>query len=669
MYKVTITSLLESNWQRYGWNCAISWLTLPVITDTHPMSDQVVSQKLTLPFGDVIKRVAYAIHSQLQNVLHNMRIQSPELRTQSLISFISRSKKKLAQLLAITRWLDIPAVSQFFANMSQLQSKIAGLENRLNENQDALYFTHSQLFCCRIRSLDVVSAKDILARGAYPHLPASMFRSGTAHRSSYTDGGIMSDNFLQKSLNIYLRSKVTLRDCVPSDIDQSSIDNGLLTVKVNNMYELILTLDYLDTDAPWNILKFSICVSSHRRESFNSRQNLSAIENNVLFVLRSITTALNSTPAKTEEFVMQSDLTTVNKIESGSASNGDVDVLTDRTAADSSLVSPSIVDSSYVESHRAIAVPMLPRLHIICQHAANASALRYLYIQALETSRSVLMGLGEADFQEKTKYSQFVFRFWSSRVTSNYKYELRVIQLRSPTQMYNPLDIEIIVVDSYGKEIGGDVGLAADSRNFNRDYSTASASSNSGGSNSSGNFGSSSSSNSDSSRRSGVEGISDIKEFPESSSPPCQAPTLIVELWTLSAPDDSDGSSRVTRRRVRQKSILGAAATPDASTGSTSSGSGSGSTSSGSSSASTVSSSEEISQSATINETFSNNKFVETAESLFDISEFITDGVTFGGMFHRIVEMSGENMLSVLYHRFLSTPSIMTYLSHRQVSS
>ena len=157
-----------------------------------------------------------------------------------------------------------------------------------------------------------------------------------------------------------------------------------------------------------------------------------------------------------------------------------------------------------------------------------------------------------------------------------------------------------------------------------------------------------------------------MEELPESLSPPCQAPKLIVELWTLSAPDDSDGSSRITRRRVRQKSILAGTADPTASTGS----------GSGSSSASTASSSEEVSPSATVNETFSDTKIVghnsclsEEAESLFDVSEFITNGVTFGGMFHRIIEMSGENMLSVLYHRFLNTPGIMTYILTKQVRS
>ena len=163
------------------------------------MGDQDGGQKLTLPFGDVIKRVAYAMYSQLQIVLHNMRIQSFELRTQSLISFISRSKKKLAQLLAITRWLDMPGISQFFANMSQLQLKISARENRLNENQDALYFTHSLLFSFRIRSLDVVSAKDILARGTYPHLPASIFSCGVSRDKKNLPGYLSEKSLLKKS--------------------------------------------------------------------------------------------------------------------------------------------------------------------------------------------------------------------------------------------------------------------------------------------------------------------------------------------------------------------------------------------------------------------------------------------------------------------------------------
>ena len=604
------------------------------------MSDQEASQRLTLPFGDVIKRVAFAMYSQLQNVLHNMRIQSPELRTQSLISFISRSKKKLAQLLAITRWLDMPGISQFFANMSQLRLKISARENRLNENQDALYFTHSQLFCCRIRTLDVVSAKDILARGIYPHLPASIFSHGTSTEDDSDEGGITSGSFLRKSLNIFLRSKLVLRDCVPSDIDQSSIINGLLTVRVNNIYELILTLDYLDTDAPWNILKYRILVSSHPRESFNSRQDLSRVENDILLVLRRIAAPLIPTPIATTDSVTQIALVATKKDGLETVSDNVADVLSNEIApADNSLMPPpSVVDASIVHTRSSTAVPVLPRLHVICQHAANAAALRYLYIQALETSRSVLTGLGEAEFQEKISYSQFIFRFWRSRITGYYQYELRVIQLRSPVQIYSPLEIEVVVVDSYGKEIGGDVGLAADSRNFSRNNTSAATGIDSININNS-DFNNSNSSNNNSninsSSRSGSGGHSDDDDSPKLLSTPYQAPKLIVELWTLSAPDDSDGSSRITRRRIREKATATATA-----------------------------SSEEVSQSAALD---TDTKVFEQTESLFDVSEFIAHGVTFGGMFHRIIEMSSANKLSVLYNRFLRTPSIMSYFSTGQV--
>jgi hypothetical protein len=38
-------------------------------------------------------------------------------------------------------------------------------------------------------------------------------------------------------------------------------------------------------------------------------------------------------------------------------------------------------------------------------------------------------------------------------------------------------------------------------------------------------------------------------------------------------------------------------------------------------------------------------------ESLVDVKEFIKEGVTFGGMLHKILEISCENRLNILYHR------------------
>ena len=556
------------------------------------MGDNDESQKLSLPFGDVIKRLAVAIHSQLQNILHNMRIQSPELRTQSLLAFISRSKRKLAQLLAITRWLDMPGVAQFFTNMSQLQLKISSRENRLNENQDALYFTHSQLFSRRIRTLDVVSAKDILARGTYPHLPASIF-SSEMPMEDVLESGDAAETALRKSLNIYLRSKLALGDAVPSDIDFSSIEDGVLKLRVNNMYELLLTLDHLDTSSPWNVLRLKLCVVSHPQESFHSIQNLSGIENDILLVLRRIAEVKLLSIRHTKESF--EDHAASASSEPGPIENdATVEINRDDTMgtdACHSAITPTQFSA------------LLPRFHTICQHTAYATALRYLYVQALETSRTIWSGLCQADFQEKRLYSQFVFRFWRSRNTGYYQYELRVIQLRSPKQTYVPLDIEIVTVDSDGEEIGGDVGLTDDIRETNKEK-TANLSQN---------------------QSLGSDITEDIVRKPLN---------LILELWTCSAPDDSEGSLRITRRRVIGKNI------PCSKTSETSE--------------------------TSVKNVPSNQKELGPV-GLFDITEFITNGVTFCSMFHKVLELCATNRLWVLHNRVMRSPGVADALSSGQV--
>jgi Mediator complex subunit MED14 len=567
------------------------------------MADSDESQKLSLPFGDVIKRLAVAIHSQLQNILHNMRIQSPELRTQSLLAFISRSKRKLAQLLAITRWLDMPGVAQFFTNMSQLQLKISSRENRLNENQDALYFTHSQLFSRRIRTLDVVSAKDILARGTYPHLPASIF-SSEMPMEDVLESYDAAETALRKSLDIYLRSKLALGDAVPSDIDFSYIEKGVLKLRVTNMYELLLTLDHLDTSSPWNVLRLKLFVVSHPQESFHSLQNLSGVENDILLVLRRIAEGpalqisasipLESHVAAASSSSASSSSATASSSESGLNENNNALGINPNDSIGADGCNSTITNTQ----NRAL----LPRFHTICQHTAYATALRYLYVQALETSRTIWSGLCQADFQEKRFYSQVVFRFWRSRNTGYYQYELRVIQLRSPTQTYVPLDEEIVCVDSDGEEVGGDVGLTADIREKNKERTA--------------NFNQSQLSDSSSSADNSLK--------PEN---------LILELWTCSAPDDSEGSLRITRRRVLGKSIP-----PNTSE-------------------------------LPLRNNFKNHNQKDLGSvGLFDITEFITNGVTFCSMFHKVLELCATNRLWVLHSRVMKSPGVSYALSSGQVS-
>jgi Mediator complex subunit MED14 len=241
------------------------------------------------PFGDVVQKAAMAMYQELSTLMYNLRSQSPVLRTQRLLAYIARTKKRLAQLLAIARWLGVPGVTQFFNNMGQLKTKIWTKDNELNMLQDGLFFTHGGLFSRRLRPLDVLTARDILARGRCDTLPASLFVSA-AHihappadlaaaaaaatailapssssssplsASSGDDAAAAADDAdvaaLRRSLNIYLRAKIMLHDPVPADVDAAAVDHGVLTLRVLGLFELVLTLDHLDEQAPWNVLRY-----------------------------------------------------------------------------------------------------------------------------------------------------------------------------------------------------------------------------------------------------------------------------------------------------------------------------------------------------------------------------------------------------------------------------
>lgn len=143
------------------------------------------------------------------------------------------------------------------------------------------------------------------------------------------------------------------------------------------------------------------------------------------------------------------------------------------------------------------------------------------------------------------------------------------------------------MVDSFGKEVGSDVGLTGDANEVKRarvsaDMAAGAASAGS------------------SADTAAAPGGSEALLSP--------LPPLRIELWTRTAPDDSEGVPRITKKRVMCGSAL-----PDP-------------------------------------------------------ALFLRDGgVSFGLLFQWVLELCVENRLRVLHHRLLKTPEMNVYCTHGMV--
>ncbi len=205
-------------------------------------------QSITL--GDALKKLSNNVQTELQNTLFLMRNQDPELRTTELRAFLSRTRTKLSQIYAMLRWLSSPGISQCFRSISDFNGQLQSMEGEMARNLDEMYFCHASIFSMRSRPLEIIRAKDILARETYYNLPAAMFSCGKPDFPAELDPVAVS-----RDLTVYLRTKLSLEDISDLPFPVSvTIEDGLLTLECNYYFRLFLTLKALHENADWSVL-------------------------------------------------------------------------------------------------------------------------------------------------------------------------------------------------------------------------------------------------------------------------------------------------------------------------------------------------------------------------------------------------------------------------------
>lgn len=69
--------------------------------------DLLASSLDTISIGDALKALSSHIYGELQQLLIHMHTQDPEWRTVALRRFVALSRARIAQMLAVVRWVDM----------------------------------------------------------------------------------------------------------------------------------------------------------------------------------------------------------------------------------------------------------------------------------------------------------------------------------------------------------------------------------------------------------------------------------------------------------------------------------------------------------------------------------------------------------------------------------
>jgi hypothetical protein len=204
----------------------------------------------SISLGDAIRKLTLHVHTDLQNTLLLMRSQDPELRTTELRQFIARSRRKLLQLYALTKWLSSAGITQCFRAIADFNGQLTTLDQETARNLDEMYFIHASIFTMRSRPYEVPLAVDIAAKQTYPSLPASMFSCGKPDFPA-----LMDLETVRRDLNVFLRAKISaLNNLQEKNSMVITIAGGVLKLEVPHYFALFLTLSKLSEDASWVVL-------------------------------------------------------------------------------------------------------------------------------------------------------------------------------------------------------------------------------------------------------------------------------------------------------------------------------------------------------------------------------------------------------------------------------
>jgi hypothetical protein len=159
-------------------------------------------------------------------------------------------------------------------------------------------------------------------------------------------------------------------------------------LKYFQIFELILSLQYLDENAPWEVIGFQITVCNHITEKHNNENSyydISTFEKSVFDILREKSLGINNL-----KILFQS-------LENKLASNDDSDIQQQTILMDSTTeltevtVTPSLIPMNCFT---------LEKVFKLCQQASDAVIQRILFVQAAKMSKSMLWkgGYLEVDF-------------------------------------------------------------------------------------------------------------------------------------------------------------------------------------------------------------------------------------------------------------------------------
>lgn len=210
----------------------------------------------TISLGEVFHRVALSIHDDLKDVTNASasKTTNREINTRAMIGFVSRTRRKLLQLLATVKWLSTPRTKRILDALDTYYFNLQDFERRCEAATGEVFFVHSRIYSMRSPRPLIEDAMTLMtAKRVRGSLPPAVFQSG---RREYPQ---IEEDFMKKLSSVIkmklFREKSNL---VLNDVVKGSLRDGVLTIVYGNLFTFSCTLLTSSLESSWRVLAYTI---------------------------------------------------------------------------------------------------------------------------------------------------------------------------------------------------------------------------------------------------------------------------------------------------------------------------------------------------------------------------------------------------------------------------
>ncbi|KAG6417480.1 hypothetical protein SASPL_119661 [Salvia splendens] len=208
----------------------------------------------TVDFAALVGRAAEESYVALKELVEKSKSSEsmPDSEKKIMIlKYIVKTQQRMLRLDVLAKWCQQVPLIQY---CQQLSSTLSSHETCFTQAADSMFFMHEGLQQARAPIYDVPSAIEVLLTGNYQRLPKCVEDVGMLGTLNEDQQGPAL-----KKLDTLVRSKL-LEVSLPKEFTEIRVSDGVVTLRVNGEFKILVTLGYRGHLSMWRILHLELLV-------------------------------------------------------------------------------------------------------------------------------------------------------------------------------------------------------------------------------------------------------------------------------------------------------------------------------------------------------------------------------------------------------------------------